>query len=135
MAETKAEDERGGARSFARFLEQLGHGDALEDLSNAQHELGNALQDIALDLGGAAKVKGELKVTFKYTCDARGNVGVDWDVTTKKPKRKRATAQAWVNKNGNLVFEPPRQQKLALHEVPTRNELRDVDGPGAMREV
>lgn len=137
MAQTEKDDERGGARSFARFLEQLGHGDALEDLSNAQHELGNALQDVALDLGGGAKVKGELKVTFKYTCDSRGNVGVDWDVTTKKPKRKRATAQAWVNKAGNLVFEPPRQQKLPLHEVKERRELRDVDegDAPAMREV
>ena len=137
MAQAEKDDERAGARSFARFLEQLGHGDALEDLSNAQFELGNALQDAALDLGGAAKVKGQLKVTFKYTCDARGNVGVDWDVDTKKPKKRRATAQAWVNKAGNLVFEPPRQQKLPLHEVKERRELRDLDEDEvpAMREV
>lgn len=113
-----------GPRSFARFVEQLGGGDVHEDLSQANFELGKALQDLAL--GTDSKVKGELRVVFKYTCDARGIVGVDVDHTIKKPKRKRATSVAWVNKQGNLVFEPPRQQKLPLHEVGGRSELREI---------
>lgn len=117
-------EEDAGPRSFARFVEQLGHGEVHEDLSKANFELGNALQDHALDSKG--KVKGELRVVFKYSCDSRGVVGVDVDYTVKKPKRKRATSIAWVNKQGNLVFEPPRQQKLPLHEVGGRSELREI---------
>lgn len=125
--------EESGARSFARFIQDAGEGDLLRDLSEANHELGNALQNEALHVNG--KVKGELKLVLKYSCDARGNVGIDWDVSVKKPKKTRVTAQAWVNKQGNLVFEPPRQIALPLREIGGRAELRDVGDNRGLKEV
>lgn len=125
MATEQARDEA-GSRSFSHFVANVGEGDIHQDLSKALHELSSELQDMSLEMN--AKTKGKMTVVFSLSCDQRGNVGVDCEFTLKKPKRKRATAQAWVNKQGNLVFEPPRQLKMDLRDVGGRRELRDIDG-------
>jgi hypothetical protein len=55
-------------------------------------------------------------------------VGVNVDVNVKKPKTKRAAAQAWITKAGNVVFENPRQLKMNLREVGKRAEAILDDG-------
>lgn len=134
MAKGEAEKtkEEKGPRSFARFIELVSEGEANMDASLALFELGNALQNESLRLN--QKVKGELTLTFKMSCDARGVMGIDFDVKTKVPKKKRATAQAWVNKDGNTVFEPPRQIKLPLREVGGPAEALEVS-TGEIRPV
>jgi len=125
MAETAKDDT--GPRSFAKFAHDLGGGDFNEDMSTAQHELSNYLQDLSLNLGGNAKVKGKLSIDIIYEYDARGNVSIDWNHKLTKPPKKRAKAQAWVTKQGHLVFEQPRQGKLALEEVGSRRKVREDD--------
>jgi hypothetical protein len=104
-----------GPRSFARFIENVGEGDFHQDASDALFELGKSIQDLALRT--ESKVKGKLTLTVDLSCDPRGVIGVNVDVVTKKPKAKRAPAQAWITKHGNVVFEHPRQTKLPLREV------------------
>jgi len=104
-----------GPRSFARFIENVGEGDFHQDASDGLFDLGNAIQNLALRT--ESKVKGKLILTVDMSCDARGVVGVTVDVQVKKPKVKKAAAQAWITKSGNVVFEHPRQTKLPLREV------------------
>jgi hypothetical protein len=115
-----------GARSFARLIEGVGGGDLLADLSNNQHELMSSMQTMANYT--EMKIKGELTLKLKQTTDHRGNVSFDWDVSIKKPKRKRITAQAWTDKSGNVVFQSPKQPDLpGLREVKiTNDEAREV---------
>lgn len=122
-----------GARSFARFVEGLGDGDMLADTSEALHKLSSALQDHALFVND--KAKGTMTIKIKASCDPRGVMGFDYDVEVKTPKRKRAPAQAWVTKGGNVQFENPRQPALPfVREVSIKREERDVDD-GAERQV
>jgi len=104
-----------GPRSFARFIENVGEGDFHRDASDGLFDLGNAIQDLALRT--ESKVKGKMTIVVEMSCDARGVVGVTVDVQVKKPKVRKAAAQAWITKGGNVVFEHPRQTKLPLREV------------------
>lgn len=125
------QDEDTGPRSFGHFVMRLNDGDFLRDASEAQHELNKALQDASL--GMSTKVKGSLTIKLSYSCDAKGNMGIDHDITVKKPKVKRPTAQAWMDpKSANVLFEPPRQLKLKLREV-GRPELNE--GAADMRPL
>lgn len=126
-----------GPRSLARFLESIGEGDFHADASEKFFELNNSLQDHALRTD--SRVKGKMTMVFDVSIDQRGVVGVTIDTTIKKPKLKRAPAQAWVTKSGNLVTEHPRQTTLPLREVGGRevksdNDDEDVRRPTA-REV
>ena len=119
MAKTEKTEE--GPRSFARFFENVGDGDFHRDASDGLYDLGNAIQDQALRT--ESKVKGKMVITIDMSCDARGVVGVNVDVAVKKPKAKRAAAQAWITKHGNVVFENPRQLKMNLREVGARLDI------------
>lgn len=123
MAKTDKEE---GPRSFARFFENVGDGDFHRDASDGLYDLGNAIQDQALRT--ESKVKGKMVITIDMSCDARGVVGVNVDVKVAKPKTKRAAAQAWITKAGNVVFENPRQLKMSLREVGKRAEAILDDG-------
>jgi len=126
-------DKKEGPRSFARFIEQVGDGDLLADASSGLYELSNALQDESLRLN--AKVKGKLIIEIPMTCDPRGVMGIDFNVKVNKPTKKRATAQAWVTKGGNVIFESPRQTSLPLREVSGRGEAADVGERPEARDV
>lgn len=131
MAKTEAKTGE-GPRSFARFLENVGDGDFHRDASDGLFDLGNAIQDLALRT--ETKIKGKLIITVDMSCDPRGVVGVNVDVQVKKPKVKHAAAQAWITKNGNVVFEHPRQTVLPLREVGARIEVID-DETGEVRSA
>lgn len=116
---------KAGPRSFARFIETVGDGDFHQELSEGLFELSQTIQSEALRVNG--KIKGKLSFTMTLSCDPRGVIGVDCDVAVKKPRTKRPTAQAWINKDGNVVFEHPRQINLPLREVaPARDEHVDL---------
>lgn len=126
--------ERAGPRSFARFIETAGDGDFHQELSEGLQELSQSIQSEALRTN--AKIKGKLSLTMTLSCDPRGVIGIDCDVAVKKPRAKRATAQAWINKDGNVVFEHPRQQKLPLREVTLERDREHVDlETGEVRSV
>lgn len=116
--------EETGPRSFASFIEDAGGGRLNRDLSEANHELGRILQDVALDTG--LKAKGELKIKLKYLCQPDGVVSVGYDIDVKRPKRETHPVHAWVNKQGNFQFEPPRQ--LVMTELtPVKGGRQLVD--------
>jgi hypothetical protein len=119
-----------GPRSFARFFENIGEGDFHQEASEKLFELNNALVDHALRTD--ARVKGKLTLVFDISIDQRGVCGVSVETTVKKPKVKRAPAQAWITK-GNITFEHPRQTTLPLREVGWREPVRNDDDADEMR--
>lgn len=126
-----------GPRSFARFFEGIGEGDFHQEASEKLFELNNKLQEHALRTD--SRVKGKLTLTFDVSIDQRGIMGVSSDCTIKTPKVKRAPAQAWCTKGGNVSFENPRQATLpgVLREVGGREIRQDDAGElrAAVKEV
>jgi hypothetical protein len=104
-----------GPRHFARFLEGLGDGDAVNELSEQLFKLTTKLQDESLARGD--KVAGMLTFKLAISADPRGNVGMVYDIELKEPKPKRVPAIGWLTKGGNVTFEHPKQLKMPLHEV------------------
>ncbi len=108
------------------------HSDASRDL----HELAGKLHDYVGIHGGIAK--GTLIVTINLSALANGTVDVVADVKTKEPKPKRARSVFWLTKGNNLSPENPRQQKLALREVPAEpsdKKPRNLAADGAPRSI
>lgn len=126
-----------GPRSFAVFVRQLAEGDLENELSEELHKLTSDMQDQALTR--EATVKGELGLKLNFAVDARGVVQVQWDVKAKPPKKRRTGASVWVNKDGNVVFENPKQLALGLREVKdaeqAAKELDDEARASAGKEV
>lgn len=93
---------------FMEFLEHVGRGDALRELTRALEDVSSALaeESIAQDkiVSGA--------ITLKLSLSARpeGVVQVDFDVATKKPKPKRRSTAIWQTPDGTLQYADPRQK-------------------------
>jgi len=114
-----------GARSFAVLLQTIGEGDLNRELSAEMHKLGNILQEESLKREEA--VVGKLTMKMAVKVDPRGVAHFIWDVTSTPPKPKRCGAAMFVNKEGNFVYENPRQQALFPREVKgRREEAREV---------
>jgi hypothetical protein len=117
-------------RSFTRFLDNICDGDIEADCAQQLQELITILEEEAEAKGAG---KGKLTLSLAISIDARGQVVVGYDVTTKEPKKERAAGICWLDPKGRLVFENPKQQKLPLQEVSRRRHIAD-DEPDA-REV
>lgn len=118
------------------FVQQLGDGDLNNELSEAFHKLGTALQ--AESLARNEAVGGTLGIKLKARCDPRGVVQFTWDVKMEPPKPKRVGASVWVDRHGRFVHENPRQKVLFPREVVQDAEVREVDEDGVVaagREV
>lgn len=124
-----------GARSFARFLEQIADGDAQRALSRELRELCLKLRDEAQ--GRSAPAKGELTLTLKLKAEPNDVVQVVYDIKTKQPKPIHPSGVMWMTKGGNLSPSNPRQQKLPLKEVGgiERESARDVGDEPRVAEV
>lgn len=111
--------------SFGVLLGQLKGGSTLDELSEKTQELTELLQDEAVLR--AKEVKGTITFSLDITVEPNGIAELVPTVTVKKPKPKREKSVAWVSaKGGRLLFEPPRQQKLPLHEVAAPSAPREV---------
>lgn len=121
---TKKKEE--GPRSFGVMISGLADGRANAQISEELHELVKAGNAEAL--AREADVSGELTLKLKLKFTARGIVGLTYDVKTKKPSKRTASAHMFVTDGGNLSARDERQQELpGLREVPReRDELRDV---------
>jgi hypothetical protein len=113
MAEPTSTQE--GPRSFTRFLEQLGGGQAHSELSQAMFELGATLRHEALN--GRGECKGELHLAVKFKVDQFGQVMVGYSIKTKEPEPGRPGTMMWLTRGGNFSIENPRQTSLPLREV------------------
>jgi hypothetical protein len=119
------EERAEGARSFARALEGIGDGKCISEASEEFWALLRDIHTMAKSRGQDGEAAGALTLALKVSVNAKGEAEIGWDVTAKKPKKKRLTAVAWVTKGGNLTFEVPRQ--LGLPNV----SLVNKDDPGA----
>lgn len=123
IEEPEQEDES-VSRSFPIFVTQVRDGEISAELSE---KLGKLLDELTnrAEMGGVAV--GELKVAFKFKVDNRGVVNIVHDAEIKLPKLKPAIATMWMDKNGRLVAENPRQTKLALRAVEAKKTRKQVD--------
>jgi hypothetical protein len=112
------------ARSFSVFAATVADGDLNREVSEALHDLSNELQTDALRRNAVSK--GTLTVKLNLSIDPRGQVVVGWDCATREPKPPRTGGVMWIDKDGYMVAENPRQQKLPLHEVPNERRFAEV---------
>ena len=111
--------------AFGVFLGQLKGGATLNELSEKMQELAELLQDEAVLR--ATTVRGKLVFTLDLAVEPNGVAEIVPTIDTKAPKPKREKSVAWVTpKGGRLVFEPPRQTKLPLQEVPAPAPAREI---------
>lgn len=118
-------DKKSAPRSFAVFLANLAEGDANKELSEALDELSRKLQADALDRNGVSK--GSLSLKLNLAIDPRGLVAVGWDTATREPKPSRTGGVMYIDKDGHMTAENPRQQKLAFRDVNSERGFADVD--------
>jgi len=105
-----------GPRGFAVLIQQVDEGSLHAELSTAMQELAVRLNEHANRFHRDAK--GEMTLTLGMSVDAKGVVALTGSVKTKLPKAPKVSSQFWLTTEGNLTLENPRQQKLALREVP-----------------
>lgn len=127
--EVEAVDE--GARSFTRVLDQMSYGDTVPELSIELRELCSKL------LGQArrheAPAKGSMTLTIDIVVAPRGEMQLAMTTKNTVKKPKAVMSSAWLTEQGNVSFENPRQQSLALREVhhdPETGEVKDVHAKG-----
>jgi hypothetical protein len=116
-----------GARSAARFIETLGQGQCVLDLSHELNKLGKELRDRWLDIGGGAKGEVTLKISGKI--DGDGVVKMTYDVKSKLPVDRKPGSIFWVTPGGNFVTENPKQKELEFgpRVVPApKQEAREI---------
>lgn len=123
-----------GPRGFSVILAQLQDG--------ALHgELGAELQKLVAHLGEQSNrfqrpSKGALTLTLNVVA-VGSTVEVTGDVKVKTPKVPRERSVFYRTPGGNLTLDNPKQQKLALKEVPaTGTKAKDVNNDsGTVRGV
>ncbi|MCY1464658.1 hypothetical protein D9M71_827150 [compost metagenome] len=97
------------ARPFIDTLRDIESGGLLDELTEAQHSLVDAIR-----LAGKG---GELVIKLSYKPDGRGQMNIKADVKTKEPVLSRGTSLFFLTPEGNLTRRDPRQQDLALRPV------------------
>lgn len=135
MTTKASEKDDEGARDFALFLRHIDDGAIHEEASAELHALATKLSRHVDTHGG--KAKGQLTVTLNLTALPNGTVDVLADVKVKEPKVVRPRSVFWFTKGNNLSPDNPRQQKLALREVPpaSREKARDIAPENVPRSV
>ncbi|QLG93305.1 hypothetical protein HZF02_15625 [Pseudomonas yamanorum] len=109
------------ARPFIDTLRDIEAGGLLDELSETQHSLIDAIR-----LTGKG---GELTIRFIYKPDGNGQMTIKADVKSKEPALSRGTSLFFLTPEGNLTRRDPRQQDLALRTVseePVPEKLRQV---------
>lgn len=115
-----------GARSFGVFIAKFADGTLNAELSETLRDAVKALEVHAEDFG---KAKGSITLVLSLAADREsGIVAIVPDVKTKLPRSARKHGIYWVKGSGELVPENPRQQKLPLAAVPSR-EVRAAPAP------
>ncbi|MGV8860158.1 MAG: hypothetical protein ACOH2O_01320 [Pseudomonas sp.] len=97
------------ARPFIDTLRDIEAGGLLDELSESQHRLIDAIR-----LAGKG---GDIVIKLSYKPDGRGQMNVKADVKVKEPVLSRGTSLFFLTPEGNLTRRDPRQQDLALRPV------------------
>lgn len=123
-----------GVRDFGVFLGQVDDGAFLQELSDVQHEMNEAL---AKHAANNSKAKGTLTIVLAYEHDAKGVVSVATDIKTKTPKQSRSKSIFWTSDGGNLVNKNPKQSDLPFRVVDSGVDkaTRDAIGEGGIGQA
>ena len=118
-------DDDGRARSVAVLITELDAGQFHRDLN---HDLRRLNRDIShLIDQGMDKVKGKLTITLTLTGRRNGAVHILSDSKLATPKVPRVETVRYLNREGNLEKDDPRQEKLPLRDVSVEiKKPRDV---------
>jgi hypothetical protein len=98
-----------GIKPFANFIAEACDGDINNEASVELKALIEAVSDAVARDGGSPKGSINVKINLKH--DGK-SLGVTYEITTKKPPRKRSGGVVWVTKEGNFTLKNPRQQEL-----------------------
>jgi hypothetical protein len=101
-------------RGFGPMLAGLEDGQLHTDLSNGMADLMVKVQRQAETAG---KARGKLVLELKLEADQFGVVTIDGVIKVTEPKPARQRSVRWLNEQGQLVSENPKQQKLPLRDV------------------
>jgi hypothetical protein len=118
-AAPRAEGPIAGQRAFLQFLEKLGYGQAVADLSRELEEQLRDLHEKWTDRGD--EMKASLTVQFIFEIDQHGAVASSYKVARKDAPRHRPGAIFFMNHKGALTTQNPRQPELP--------GIRDVSAP------
>lgn len=110
-------------RNFTEVLGDLESGRVFHDLNDA---LGLVVEGVK-----EHRKVGEINLKIKLKPNGSTAVSVFVDVTSKVPKAERATTIMFIDEEGSLRREDPRQQKMELREVAdaSAGELKEIDVP------
>ena len=97
------------ARPFIDTLRDIEAGHLLDELTEAQHSLVDAIR-----LTGK---QGELTIKLVYKPDGSGQMTIKADVKSKEPALSRGTSLFFLTPEGNLTRKDPRQQEIPLRSV------------------
>lgn len=106
------------ARPFIDTLRDIEAGGLLDELSEAQHQLIDAIR-----LAGKG---GELVIKLSYKPDGRGQMNIKAEFKANEPKLSRGTSLFFLTPEGNLTRRDPRQQDLALRPVEEDEALANL---------
>ncbi|MCY1282779.1 hypothetical protein D9M68_341840 [compost metagenome] len=111
------------ARPFIDTLREIEAGGLLDELTEVQHALVDAIR-----LTGKG---GELTIKLAYKPDGSGQMTIKADVKAKEPALARGTSLFFLTPEGNLTRRDPRQQEMPLRsvadEAPAAEALRQVN--------
>jgi hypothetical protein len=114
-------------RSFSSFMRQLE--DCEQDVTEELYKLLSRLHRHAQNHTTA---KGKLALELYIMVDARDQVETRYAIKTKEPPKATPKSVHWLNHQGSLTIEDPRQQKLNLREVP-KGKQKAVKADGAKK--
>ena len=121
---TQAEAEEIAARSFTVFLGKIADGDLEVQASQELLALSKCIS--AQARAQQKEVKGTLTIKIGFAGDETGALDVSYAIERKEPKPRRARTTFWINREGNVVSQNPRQIELGLRDVSRKPAPRDV---------
>ncbi len=97
--------------TFDQLIFEHDSGSLNHGLTRKMRELMEALNEHARDTG---KAKGEITLKLKFEATNNGRVEIKSETNVKAPGLPRTQETRWINDDGSLAAEDPRQAKLPL---------------------
>jgi hypothetical protein len=105
-----------GPRSFSRLLDQVHDGELAAELGEKTQDLISVLTQYSDRY--QREGKGSLTLVLSFKALGNGSIVLAGEIKTKTPTMPKAPSVFWRTPGNNLTLDNPRQQKLALREVP-----------------
>jgi len=99
------------ANSFDQFIFEHQSGELNQELTREMNALTAALQKRAEESG---KAKGEITLKISFELESNGLVAINAEAKVKAPGPRKTKEIRWIDKNGRMVSEDPRQTVMQL---------------------